>query len=99
MPLKNVPLPESKVPLKVPFVVLSMVGGCCAVLLSLGRGVFVSRWYLSFYRSFCGVVRQVFACFWFVGITIRAYQDECRFSRNRDRSTRYVVMVVVATED
>ena len=67
MPLsKNVPLVlPSKVPLKVEFVVLSMVGGCCVVVI-----VVVGSWWsrfldgvvLSFYRrSFYWVVRQVLA--------------------------------------
>jgi hypothetical protein len=65
--VKNVPLVlPSKVPLKVEFVVLSMMGGCCVVVVVVVVGSWWSRFIggvvLSFYRrSFCWVVRQVLA--------------------------------------
>ena len=77
----NVLLP-SKVPLKVEFVVLSMVGGCCCVV----------SWYCRFYRSFlllgCAPgVRLLLVCRF---LTMRACQGQMSiFQKSRSFNAVY----------
>lgn len=94
MPL-NVPLPESKVPLKVEFVVLSIVGGFGVVVVVAVVWVVVSSRdvFLSFLLFGCAPgVRLLLVC----RILLCAHaRDGHRFSRNRDGATQYVVVVLL----